>query len=137
MKLLLLLVFGLAVAKIVDVRVLSSQVVDLLLEDVINLFLVHLLLLLGSEADATRKLLHLSLDALGDGLTRLVSQESHHLPATEMQLVQGILGVAKLVQLLLDVVLRELAEVSLSTSDGLGVLDGWVQEHAVDLSLVE
>lgn len=122
-ELLLLLVFGLAVTLVVDVRILGSQIVDLLLEDVIDLLLIHLLLLLGSEADSSCKFLHFALNALGHCLARLVSEKSYHLPTTKMKLVKSILGVTKVVELLLDVFLGELSKISLGAGHSLGVLD--------------
>lgn len=76
---------------------------NLLLEDVIDLFLVHLFLLAAGEADASGELLHLALAALRDGLARQVPEASDHLPASEPE--QVLLPAAQIDQLLLDVLL--------------------------------
>lgn len=107
----------------------------LLLEDVIDLLLIHLSLLLAGEADPAGKLLVFTLDALGDGETRLVPQECHHLPAREV--LNSVLFEAQVLQFRLDVTFRQLSQVGVCACDSLGVLDRWVQIHPVDLSLVE
>ncbi len=117
--------------------VLSSKIVDLLLKDIIDLLLVHFLLLLGRKANTTSEFLHLTLYTLSYSLARLVPQKSYHLPATEMQLVESIFGVSKIIQLLLNAILRQLSQVGFCPSYSLRVLDGWVQEHAIYFGLIE
>ena len=107
----------------------------LLFEYVIDLFLIHLPLLLAGEADTASKLLVFSLDALSDGLTRFVPQESDHLPAREI--LDHIFLEAQILQLLLDVLLRKFSQIGICASYSLWVLDCWVKIHSVNLSLVQ
>ncbi len=73
----------------------------LLLEDVIHLLLIHLSLLLAGEADSAGKLLVFPLDALRDGLARLVPQECDHLPTREI--LDRVLFETQVLQFRLDV----------------------------------
>ena len=97
-----MLILGLDIAEVIEnVPRLLLQVVYLLLEDVIHLLLIHLSLLLAGEADPAGKLLVFTLDALGDGETRLVPQECDHLPAREV--LNSVLFEAQVLQFRLDV----------------------------------
>ena len=66
--LLLFLLLALTVTQILYLRVFTPQVVDLLLEDIVYLLLVHFFLFLRGKADSSCELLHLTLNALSDCL---------------------------------------------------------------------
>jgi hypothetical protein len=72
--------------------ILHLQVINLFLEYLINLLLIHLPLLFGCKPDPPRELLHFTLGTLGHRERRPVTQECHHLPPAV--LLYGLLLVA-------------------------------------------
>jgi len=111
-----------------------TEIAHLLLEDLVHSLLIHFSLLLRCESYTSSEFLHVSFYALRYCLTWLLSEQGNHLPPSKA--LDRLFLEAQINQLILDLFLTELSQISISTRDSFRVLNGWIQVHPIYFRLV-
>ena len=113
----------LRVINLIILRLHLTQVLHLLLEDIISSLIIHLLLL-------PRVVPHSSnVDLILLMLWCITPQMPNHGPPGQIEEI--LLSIPHVEQLLLDHLLLELSQICISSGDSARVLNGWVQVHPV------
>ena len=122
-------------------RIRHAQAVHLLPESAVCPLIVHLLLFLGGVADASCvESLHAVVVLVDERyrwrlLGGMAAQQSDHLPSCLG--LKVFLRNSSIAQDVVELLLFELSKISLGTSHCFGILDGWVEVHAIGLGTLD